>query len=358
MKRFSIITRSLTIAALLAGVSMPLFAAPKHGGSNSGGKSFSQSIQRSGSNSFSRSLPSQNNFKSQPLKIPLNSQTFNRSPVKQNLAPKTFAKPTSPIVGSFKPISPVKPISPLKPTNPIVGPLKPIRAIVGPVNPIVSPIKPINPIVGPLKPIRPIVGPIVGPINPPICPPPVYCPPYNPPHCQPHHHGWGWYPGFTVGIGLGGGYRNSSSTVVCQPVVLEVPVPVPAPVPAEELPVDPNAQPLPESASPANAAAATETVVAKLPQVRAGGTIELRGKELGEESGGVAIKVNDVILGCLVNDWKPDLVLATLPTVGIAAPTKAELAFILPNGKIAQTMQVELLPAETAEASQDIASRP
>ena len=86
--------------------------------------------------------------------------------------------------------------------------------------------------------------------------------------------------------------------------------------------------------------------------------MELRAKELGQESGGVAVKVNDVILGCLVNDWKPDMVLATLPMLGIAGPTKAELAFILPNGKVVQTLQVELLPAEVNESGKDVASRP
>lgn len=297
MKRLAKLASTLAITAILAGASTSLYAAPKHGGASiSVGRSLGQSLQRSGGNSFNRSPINPGNLKSQVLKSPLNNNhVVNRSPLNNIQNHMPLVKQVNPIVGTFNPI---KQVNPIKPIGPIVG----------------------NP--GPSK------------------------------HCHP---GWGWYPGVGIGIGFGGGYQQSSNTVVCQPVVLEVPAPAPAPVPVpSEAPaqIDPNAQP------PAPVETKTDSAVVKLQQIRVGGTVELRAKELGQESGGVAVKVNDVILGCLVNDWKPDMVLATLPMLGIAGPTKAELAFILPNGKVVQTLQVELLPAEVNESGKDVASRP
>jgi hypothetical protein len=45
-------------------------------------------------------------------------------------------------------------------------------------------------------------------------------------------------------------------------------------------------------------------------------------------------------------------VVVTMPTIGIAGPTTAELAVILPDGRLAQQLAVELLPAgETTEVA-------
>lgn len=236
----------------------------------------------------------------------------------------------------------------------------------------------IAPIVG-KSPVLTKVGPKFNPIiaNPPKtahCLPPCF----PPPHHHHHHNPWPWYLS-GVGIGLGAGYGGYgggyTSTTVCEPVVIQVcppanPVVVTGPVvPAsaeETLPVEngdtanATAENTEGAQTPAETTQPTSTTTPpllpeRLPQVRAGAVVDLRGRDFGADLGGVTLKVNEVELGCLVTDWKDDGVKATLPTVGVSAPTKAQLTILLRDGEVAQTIEVELLPV--GEAGPVVASR-
>ena len=53
-------------------------------------------------------------------------------------------------------------------------------------------------------------------------------------------------------------------------------------------------------------------------------------------------------LGMQVNEWTAGKVTATLPTVGLAGPTKAEIILVKADGQIASSIKVELIPAQPA----------
>jgi hypothetical protein len=125
--------------------------------------------------------------------------------------------------------------------------------------------------------------------------------------------------------------------------------------PEATLPADPQAAPeapqsAAEGASQPVPQAPAEQLAKKLQQVRLGSTIDMPFENLGKDQGGVMLKVGDLALGCLVNDWKNDKVQTTLPIVGLIGPKTAELVVVMADGKIAASIPVELLPAESREA--------
>jgi hypothetical protein len=373
MKRTLWIAFSL-IFGLVAASRLP---AGDHGHRSSSVQKFSGG--NSGGGGMSRQVRSTPNFSGKVQKLQQNvqvaprqtSKPFNPTIINGNhVTPFKPIKvdPVKPVVGPLKPIKPISPgVNPV--VNPIVGPFKPIKPIV-PVKDPIKPIKPIGPIVGPIKPIldpikpiKPIkpFDPIVGPVKPlplphpyPPKPLPPICPPYNPP-CPPKHnhcHDWWtgcypWNPGYGgINIGIGGGYGSGyCETVVSNPVVIEVPTPVAAPAVSSPLVAETAAKvepvaPLVEPEAPAPDAP-------KLQEVRVGSTIELPGG-FGSEQGGVVLKMGDVALGCLVNDWKAEKVQLTLPAMGLLKAKEAELMVVQSDGKIAVTVPVMLLPPMVA----------
>jgi hypothetical protein len=65
------------------------------------------------------------------------------------------------------------------------------------------------------------------------------------------------------------------------------------------------------------------------------------------------LKIGEIVLSCPIKDWNTSTVTTTLPVVGITGPTKAELAVLLADGKVAQMVAVELQPASApAEIAQ------
>jgi hypothetical protein len=168
--------------------------------------------------------------------------------------------------------------------------------------------------------------------------------------------GFPWY-GYGFGLGLpyggygyGGCYSGGQVVVQEQPVVIEVPVQAP---PAEAPAAAPSEAPaeVPAAAPTATPAAAPveQSIAQKLQQVRVGTLLEIPGKDFGKEQGGVMLMVGDLALGCLVSDWKSDKIQATLPVAGLAGPKPAELVVVTPDGKVAVSVRVELLPAEQKE---------
>src|SRR5204862_1829216 len=82
----------------------------------------------------------------------------------------------------------------------------------------------------------------------------------------------------------------------------------------------------------------------KLMKVPAGSTITLQAKELGE-NGQVLLIVDKVTMGVVVSEWASDHATATLPQLGIAGPTKAEIVLVKADGHVASSVNVELTPA-------------
>jgi hypothetical protein len=170
------------------------------------------------------------------------------------------------------------------------------------------------------------------------------------------------------------GCAPSSPTVVTE--VVEVPVATPVAVPATSADASQTAK-APEPAvvdelgkvlaQEAKAAETEKTADAKLPQVPVGATITLAGKDLGAKAGQVLVSVNQVVLPAEVVKWEVAAATVSMPRIGLAAATKAQLQVVLADGKVANTVDVELVPAEattrpatdaskTAETTQPAAS--
>lgn len=216
-----------------------------------------------------------------------------------------------PTIKPFKPITPVSPIigkPGLRPIGPIQGgsgiPVKPID------KPIVKPFHPIKPIdkpivkpwpIKPIQPIKPIDGPIVKPW--PVKP---IHQPHHHHHCEPHWYkpcySWLWY-----------GHNGAGCYVVSKPVIVEVPIIV--------------------------------NQVEQLPEVQVGATITLPAQTLGDQAGVVMLRVGDITLGAMVNEWTNTGVQLTLPMVGLEQPKRAEIVVLLPDGQVAMTVPVKLIPA-------------
>lgn len=100
-----------------------------------------------------------------------------------------------------------------------------------------------------------------------------------------------------------------------------------------------------------------QTVVAGVPvaaeqlmQVPVGATITLQGNALGDQPGMLVLQIDKISLPSQVNEWKPDAVNATLPMLGLAGPTKAQLWMVRADGSVAAQVAVELLPAQQQAA--------
>jgi hypothetical protein len=103
-----------------------------------------------------------------------------------------------------------------------------------------------------------------------------------------------------------------------------------------------------------------QTVVAGVPlqpvvaeqvmQVPVGATITLQGTDLGGEVGMLVLQIDKISLPAQVNEWRPDAVSATLPMMGLAGPTRAQLWMVRADGAVAANVAVELLPAQQQAA--------
>lgn len=199
-----------------------------------------------------------------------------------------------------KPFKPFKPVGPIG-NHPITKPLNPIKVNPG------FPIKPIGvnqPVVkpSPIKPIKPL-DPIVKPW--PIKPiKPIHQPHHH--HCAPHWckptYPWMWYGGCGVG-----------NYVVSKPIYVEVPVYV--------------------------------NQVEQLPEVQVGATLTLPGQALGNDAGVAMLRIGDITLGAMVNEWADNGVQLTLPMLGVEQPKRAEIVVMFANGQVVMTVPVKLLPA-------------
>jgi hypothetical protein len=164
------------------------------------------------------------------------------------------------------------------------------------------------------------------------------------------------------------GYVPPCETVVTEIVEVPVPVATPVAVPAtpaadatqtakapEPAVVDELGKVLAQEAKAAETEKATED--AKLPQVPVGATITLAGKDLGEKAGQVLVSVNQVVLPAEVVKWEVAAATVSMPRIGLAAATKAQLQVLLADGKVVNTVDVELIPADAAASPTTDASK-
>ena len=82
-----------------------------------------------------------------------------------------------------------------------------------------------------------------------------------------------------------------------------------------------------------------------LTQVAVGSTLNFEGQDLGDQAGQVMLVVDKLSLGMQVNEWTAGKVTATLPLMGLAGATKAEIILVKADGQIASSIKVELIPA-------------
>jgi len=100
-------------------------------------------------------------------------------------------------------------------------------------------------------------------------------------------------------------------------------------------------------------------VAEKLMQIPVGSTITLQGEDLGEFAGQLVVQIDKISLPAQLNDWQVDSVNATLPMLGLAGPTKAQLWMVKADGAVASNMAVELIPAQPPTgAAADAAAAP
>jgi hypothetical protein len=165
---------------------------------------------------------------------------------------------------------------------------------------------------------------------------PIYCGPIVNPCYHPHNHWcgnlWWWSPWYNTPCYTGSYY--TSIYTYPTPIVVEAPVTT---VVAGGAAVAPAAAVEPM---------ALETAAEKLLQIPVGSTITLQGKDLGEKSGQVVVQIDKVSLPAQMNEWKVDSAVVTLPMIGLAGPTKAQLWMVKADGAVAANMAVELIPAQ------------
>jgi len=94
----------------------------------------------------------------------------------------------------------------------------------------------------------------------------------------------------------------------------------------------------------------TPVVAEQVMQIPVGATVTLQGTNLGDQLGMLVVQIDKVSLPAQVNEWKPEGVNVTLPMLGLAGPTRAQLWMVRADGTVAANVAVELLPAQQQAA--------
>jgi len=91
-------------------------------------------------------------------------------------------------------------------------------------------------------------------------------------------------------------------------------------------------------------------VAEQVMQIPVGATVTLQGTNLGDQLGMLVVQIDKVSLPAQINEWKPEGVNVTLPMLGLAGPTRAQLWMVRADGTVAANIAVELLPAQQQQA--------
>jgi hypothetical protein len=154
-------------------------------------------------------------------------------------------------------------------------------------------------------------------------------------------------------------YKPCKPVVICPPpytgpvyvpvtTVVQSPVEVPVAVPADGA--------VAEGVAPASAEA--PLAEGELVQVNMGATVTLQEPTLDAAQGQVLLQIDKVMLPTLVSEWKEGEVTFTLPGLGLTSPTKGQIWLVKADGKVANSLAVELLPAPAADATGEAAATP
>ena len=65
----------------------------------------------------------------------------------------------------------------------------------------------------------------------------------------------------------------------------------------------------------------------------------------------LVVQIDKISLPAQVNEWTPAGVNVTLPMLGLAGPTRAQLWMVKADGAVAANVAVELLPAQQQQAA-------
>lgn len=91
-----------------------------------------------------------------------------------------------------------------------------------------------------------------------------------------------------------------------------------------------------------------------------GGNLPLEITNLGEKPGQVVLQLEQVALPVAIREWNDGKLVATVPPIGLAGPTKADLFVVRADGQIATVVPVELVlpprptsPADPSDASSE-----
>lgn len=164
--------------------------------------------------------------------------------------------------------------------------------------------------------------------------------PCNPCHNNKHcHNFWWWNPTYCQPQ-----YKPcyTHTVVVSQPIVVPVATPVAVPVAGQVAP-----------------AVATEPVAeAPLTQVPNGAAITLQGTDLGDAAGQLVLVFGTISMPAQVTAWSPVAMSGTLPTLGLAEPTRAQLWLVRADGTVAANMDIELIPVAAEQAAAQAAAAP
>ncbi len=193
--------------------------------------------------------------------------------------------------------------------------------------------------VGPsIMPCKPIVDPCHQPHN-------KWCGPcwwWSPSFCTPSYSGCYYPPVYTYPEPI---VIPVATTVVNNTTV--VPAAATEPVADEAAATGPAASEL-----VAAEALAVATSSDKPMQIPVGSLITLQGKELGTDAGQVVVQIDEISLPALMNEWQDESVKVTLPMLGLAGATKANLWMVKADGTVAANVAVELVPAQQPPAAE------
>jgi hypothetical protein len=106
-------------------------------------------------------------------------------------------------------------------------------------------------------------------------------------------------------------------------------------------------------------AVATEPVAQQpLTQVPNGAAITLQGTDLGDTAGQLVLVFGTISMPAQVTAWSPTAMSGTLPTLGLAEATKAQLWLVRADGTVAANMDIELIPVTAEQAAAAAATQP
>ena len=100
------------------------------------------------------------------------------------------------------------------------------------------------------------------------------------------------------------------------------------------------------------------TTVPKLVSVPQGSSLRVKVNFLGTEPGFVFLTAGELVLKCEIEEWTATHVVFRLPELGILAPKAVRLDIARPDGRVARSANVLLVPTNDIEVIPPVAVEP